>query len=87
MGVIDGVTGDVPAMIATARRLQSAAAVTHDLIEQARRELDFVPYEGPAARADRAHLAQVAVSGHGLGNAMEEVSAAIFRAAANLPLP
>ena len=81
------ITGDVAAMIETARRLQSAAAVTHDLIEQARRELDLVQYEGPAARADRDHVAQVAASGHGLGSAMEEVSAAIFRAAANIPLP
>lgn len=85
MSVIDGIAGDVAAMIDTARRLQSAAAVTHDLIEQARREMDFAQYEGPAARGDRDRLAQVAVSGHGLGNAMEEVSAAIFRAAANLP--
>ena len=87
MSFVDRITGDVAAMIDTARRLQSAAAVTHDLIEQARRELDLVQYEGPAARADRDHVAQVAASGHGLGNAMDEVSAAIFRAAANLPLP
>lgn len=87
MSFVDGITGDVAAMIETARRLQSAAAVTHDLIEQARRELDLVQYEGPAARADRDHVAQVAASGHGLGSAMEEVSAAIFRAAANFPLP
>lgn len=87
MSFVDGITGDVAAMIETARRLQSAAAVTHDLIEQARRELDLVQYEGPAARADRDHVAQVAAGGHGLGSAMEEVSAAIFRAAANFPLP
>jgi uncharacterized protein YukE len=87
MSFVDSITGDVAAMIDTARRLQSAAAVTHDLIEQARRELDLVQYEGPAARADRDHVAQVAASGHGLGSAMEEVSAAIFRAAANFPLP
>ena len=87
MSFIDGITGDVAAMIDTARRLQSAAAVTHDLIEQARRELDSVQYEGPAARADRDRLAQVAVSAHGFGNAMDAVSAALFRAAASVPLP
>lgn len=86
MSLVDGITGDVAAMIETARRLQSAAADTHDLIEQAQRELDLLPYEGPAARMDRDHLAQVAACAHGLGNAMGAASAAIFRAAANLPL-
>ena len=80
MSLVDGITAD--AMVETARRLQSAAAVTHDLIEQAQRELDVLLYEGPAARRDRDHVAEVAASAHSLGNAMAEASAAIFRAAA-----
>lgn len=87
MSLLDAITGDVAAMVDAARRLQSAAAVAHDLIEQARRELDLVQYEGPAAQADREHVAQVAASAHGLANALDEVSFAVFRAAASLPLP
>jgi hypothetical protein len=49
MSLLDGLTGDAATMIDAARRLQSVAAVAHDLIEQARRELDLVQYEGPAA--------------------------------------
>jgi len=86
MSLVDGITGDLAATIETARRLQSAAAVTHDLIEQAQRELGLVGYEGPAARSDRDHLAQIAAWAHALGNALDEASAAIFRAGANLPL-
>jgi len=82
MSLVGGIAGDVAAMIETARRLQSAAAYTHDLIEQAQRELDLLRYEGPAARTDRDHVAKVAASLHGLGNALDEASAAIFRAAA-----
>ena len=87
MSLVDGIAADAAAIVNAAHRLQSAAALTHDLVEQARRELDLIQYEGPAAQADRDHVAQIAVSAHGLGNAMNEVSAALFRAAANLPLP
>jgi HD superfamily phosphodiesterase len=87
MSLLDGLTGDAATMIDAARRLQSVAAVAHDLIEQARRELDLVQYEGPAAEADREHVAQVAASTHRLGNALNEVSAAVFRVAASLSLP
>jgi len=87
MSLLDALTGDVAAMIDAARRLQSAAAVAHDLIEQGRRELDLAHYEGPAAQADREDVAQVAAATHGLGNALDEVSTTVFRAAAGLPLP
>ncbi len=87
MSLIDGVWADAAALVDTARRLQSASGVVHDLMEHARRELDQVSYEGPGANADRSELNSVAAAAHGLGNALDAMSAAAFRAAANLPLP
>jgi hypothetical protein len=87
MSLIDEVAADAAALVDTARRLQSTSMLVHDLIEHARRELDQLPYEGPGANADRSELNSVAAAAHGLGNALDAMSSALFRAAANLPVP
>lgn len=87
MSFIDGIAADAAALVDTARRLQRTAAIVHDLIEHARRELDRLEYEGPGASADRSELNAAAAAAHGLGNTLDAISAAVFRAAANLPLP
>jgi uncharacterized protein YukE len=85
MDILDATqAGQVAAMLDTARQLQARASHIHDLIEQARRELAQAQYEGPAADQDRAHLQEIAGAAHGLGNALEELSASVLRAAANL---
>jgi uncharacterized protein YukE len=83
MSTIDGPSA--AAMLDVARQLRARAGAIHDLVEQARRELDRAQYQGPAADADRSHLAQVTAAVHGLGNALDELGAAVQRASANLP--
>lgn len=87
MSFIDGIAADAAALVDTARRLQRTAAIVHDLIEHARRQLDQLGYEGPGASADRSELKAAAAAAHGLGNTLDAMSAAVFRAAANLPHP
>jgi uncharacterized protein YukE len=86
MSTIDGTSAaQAAAMVDAARQLRARAGAVHDLVEQARRELDRAQYQGPAADADRSHLAHVCASVHGLGNALDELAAAVLRASANLP--